>query len=391
LIVSASVAEASELSLVNDPEAGGSFASYVAAPGEANQFFGLGVQGGRLTFQDGFGDVAITPVLPCTSGVPGGSAEARFASCPADDIVYILADLGDGADTGGAGMGGDQFPIVISGGAGPDDLYGGATDDKLYGDEGSDRIAGYDGSDWLDGGPGADQIWGDGFNAPEPRPGVDAAAYDERVASVIVSLDGLANDGEEGEHDLINDVEAVVGGSGGDSLTGSADSEGLFGGASADTINGLGGEDVLNGGAGNDTILARDGRTDEIDCGPGTDSATVDASDKIAGCETVLAPPPNQPSLTPMPNPQPKADRTAPRMTIVAKARASLARTLARGLRVRVRCSEPCSIQSKASIDRRTAKRVHLGKRQSGRSWTNSAIPSAVHPALASCEVRTQS
>ncbi|MDQ3740512.1 MAG: hypothetical protein M3389_06160, partial [Actinomycetota bacterium] len=38
---------------------------------------------------------------------------------------------------------------------------------------------------------------------------------------------------------------------------------------------------------GNDTIHARDGESDSIDCGVGTDTAIVDASDVVANCETV--------------------------------------------------------------------------------------------------------
>lgn len=296
LITSVGVAEASDLSLVVDPAAGGSFVSYVAAPGEANEFFTLGIQGGRLVFQDGFGAVTITPVLPCTTG-----QQPRFASCPVDDIVYLKADLGDGADTGSAGMGG-QFPIAMNGGDGPDDLSGAQADDELYGGAGPDRIAGYGGSDWLDGGPGADQLWGDSFYGVTALPGIDVAAYDTRVDPVIASLDGVANDGVAGEGDLIgHDVEDIVGGSGDDTLTGSPDPDGLFGSVGADTIDGQGGEDVLDGGAGNDTILARDGSTDHIDCGPGTDSATVDPSDTVIGCESVVLPPPPAPSPTPVP------------------------------------------------------------------------------------------
>jgi hypothetical protein len=39
--------------------------------------------------------------------------------------------------------------------------------------------------------------------------------------------------------------------------------------------------------SGNDTVEARDGEKDSIDCGPGTDTAVVDAVDVVANCETV--------------------------------------------------------------------------------------------------------
>ena len=78
---------------------------------------------------------------------------------------------------------GVQFPLVLSGGAGPDTLYGGSNDDELYGDEGSDQfLAGGGGDDLLDGGPGADNLGG--------GDGSDAADYTDRTAPVIATFDG---------------------------------------------------------------------------------------------------------------------------------------------------------------------------------------------------------
>ena len=112
---------------------------------------------------------------------------------------------------------------------------------------------------------------------------------------MTATLDALANDGVEGEGDHIYlDVEAVVGGSAGDTLTGSAEADGLFGGPGPDTLEGRGGADVIDGEADNDTILARDGAVDDIDCGAGTDTAIVDSADKVVGCETVSTPPPRR-------------------------------------------------------------------------------------------------
>src|SRR4029450_6620035 len=119
-------------------------------------------------------------------------------------------------------------PVVLSGGAGADTLWGGFNDDDLYGDEGVDELHGEGGDDWIDGGPEPDQLHG--------GDGSDIAAYDERVDPVTATLDGVANDGVSGEGDFIHiDVESVVGGSAGDSLTGSAEPDGLFGGPGADT------------------------------------------------------------------------------------------------------------------------------------------------------------
>lgn len=58
-----------------------------------------------------------------------------------------------------------------------------------------------------------------------------------------------------------------------------------FGGT--DVITGTLRTDVLRGGTGNDTIDSQDGGFDLVDCGLGTDTAKVDASDQVVGCETV--------------------------------------------------------------------------------------------------------
>lgn len=47
--------------------------------------------------------------------------------------------------------------------------------------------------------------------------------------------------------------------------------------------------DTFSGGAGNDEIYSRDGRRDNVKCGPGSDVAKADSRDKIASdCERVI-------------------------------------------------------------------------------------------------------
>ena len=66
-----------------------------------------------------------------------------------------------------------------------------------------------------------------------------------------VSLDGIANDGAAGEGDNVaTTVEQVLGGSGGDTLTGNG---------AANTLDGRGGGDTIRGGAGNDTLIGGTG------------------------------------------------------------------------------------------------------------------------------------
>jgi RTX calcium-binding nonapeptide repeat (4 copies) len=326
-------AHASTVGLLDDPDSNGTYIDYVAAPGEVNSFGLNGILSGRAEMQDGFGPgVSITATDPCTQGI-----EPRFASCPADTLVWISADLGDLDDYASPGML-MNFPVLLSGGAGADTLWGGLNDDELYGDDGVDELHGEGGDDWLDGGPDADQLHGGDGN--------DFAAYDERTNPVTATLDALANDGVEGEGDHIYlDVEAVVGGSAGDTLTGSAEADGLFGGAGPDTLEGRGGADVIDGEADNDTILARDGAVDDIDCGAGTDTATVDSADKVVACETVSTPPPPPPP----PPPLPPGDLTAPALQLGG---ARVQRVLRqRGVRVVAACPiEACTATAKGRI-----------------------------------------
>jgi hypothetical protein len=110
-----------------------------------------------------------------------------------------------------------------------------------------------------------------------------------------------------GDDDVLNGTGAgdgIFGLIGDDRLSGLGDDDCLHGGKGADrldggdgddTLRGNGGRDVLVGGAGSDVLLggidrdtvrARDGRRDTVDCGRGRhDRATVDAVDKVRGCE----------------------------------------------------------------------------------------------------------
>ena len=344
---------ASELRLVDDPDSDDTYLEYVAADGEVNQVSVHGVSQGRGWLQDGFGDVTIVPEPPCTIGQPGGPPEPRFGSCPADTLAWFEADLGDGADAAYGSASIYSIPLVYSGGDGPDTLYGHYGPDTLYGDDGVDQLSGSLGDDWLDGGAGSDTLAG--------GDGVDVAAYDERTEAVAVRLDGISNDGATGEGDSIGaDVEAVVGGSAGDALTGDEQDNGLFGGPGADTLDGRAGEDFLSAGEDNDTVQARDGAIDDIDCGPGVDTATVDQSDITTACETVLLPAPPV-VVPPSSQPEAAADVTGPQLTVRGRTAVRLRVAIRQGLRVRVRCSESCGIVIQLRLGARAAKRLGLG------------------------------
>jgi hypothetical protein len=81
--------------------------------------------------------------------------------------------------------------------------------------------------------------------------------------------------------------ETIEGGDGDDCLFGGLGDDTLRGGPGDDELVGDRGDDRLLGGAGNDTLDARDGQADLVDCGPGVDSANVDAVDDVVACENV--------------------------------------------------------------------------------------------------------
>ena len=162
-------------------------------------------------------------------------------ACDASNVWQVRVEAGDRDDVIHFEV---PVPATAEGGAGDDRLYGGSETDYLLGGDGIDLLDGGDGWDYLFGGTGADDLRG--------GPGIrDVADYNERTAAVTVTLDGLRNDGEPGENDLVeSDVEDVFGGAGNDTIVGDAQSN---------DIQGLGGDDVIDGGLGPDIFYGGDG------------------------------------------------------------------------------------------------------------------------------------
>ena len=80
----------------------------------------------------------------------------------------------------------------------------------------------------------------------------------------------------------------IAGTRGDDNLRGTSLRDILLGLGGDDRIAGRGGNDDLFGGPGDDSLLARDGRTDHLDCGPGRDSVVADRIDRVSrSCERV--------------------------------------------------------------------------------------------------------
>jgi Ca2+-binding RTX toxin-like protein len=203
----------------------------------------------------------------------------------AADVIRISVATADGNDR--VTLAGVFKPATLSGGAGNDTLTGGELDDYLIGGDGNDQLFGSGGADLLDGGAGADLMSG--------GVGDDKADYRGRRRALVVSLNGLADDGQIGERDNV-DTEGILGGRGDDLLIGDAKNNYLSGGLGSDTLIGNGGDDrfsaapsgetgidSISGGDGNDFFQMQDhvqdnfsigaGRRNQVEQDPGLDVA----------------------------------------------------------------------------------------------------------------------
>ena len=224
-----------------------------ASPGQSNKLTieaGSDSRGsGALVKEEGNG-ATLSPGSGCSHYAPGQ------VYCPLPQTISV--DAGDGNDN-----------VVVYSWIGAT-LRGGPGDDQLYGSGGKDTLDGQDGNDTLGGGYGGDTIRG--------GPGIDTVTFSYFTSPVVVSLDGLANDGIANDHSNVSgDVENILGGPSGDTLSGDAH---------ANTIDGGPGGDVVRGNGGGDTLRVRDNTHDQVFCGVGHDSVDADTSDTLsADCD----------------------------------------------------------------------------------------------------------
>lgn len=175
---------------------------------------------------------------------------------------------------------------IIAGNAGNDRLYGADGDDSLYGGSGRDTLYGGDDADWLAGGTAADTLYGGA--------GQDTADYGDSTSGVTVNLASGTGDGGTAEDDRLFDIEAVIGSSYADNLTGTTADNSLVGGAGNDRTYGGDGNDALYGGTGRDTLYGGAGNDtlvggtsgDTLYGGSGID--TADYGDSTSGVSVNL-------------------------------------------------------------------------------------------------------
>ncbi|MBI4897129.1 MAG: hypothetical protein HY827_02040 [Actinobacteria bacterium] len=236
---------------------------------------------GKLVFTDSVAGV--------TAGAGCTQASSTVARCTASSLLVHLGGENDTATidssvptTGTRTIYGDEDDDSITGGAGADTLYAGPDNDGdtanmnyLYGGGGNDTLWGdtvaLTGRTTMDGAGG-----GDTFRAST---GVDTIDYSNRTASVSVTVDSLANDGESGEGDKVLGLSTLKLGSGDDTFNGGSSPEYVYGGAGSDELNGGAGsnqlygefgDDYLYGGTSADSLYGGAG-FDELSGGAGTD------------------------------------------------------------------------------------------------------------------------
>jgi hypothetical protein len=166
------------------------------------------------------------------------------------------------ADAGDPGVGGTAFAaagfltaVTFIGNADGDSLTGGAGNDALYGQGGDDTLNG--------GGAaagGTNQLWG--------GTGSDTASYAGTAGIVQADLVGQVGYVGGVLKDVMNSIENLTGGTGGDTLIGDGGANLLSGGAGNDALYGQGGDDTLIGGA------ANAGGTNQLWGGTGIDTAS---------------------------------------------------------------------------------------------------------------------
>ena len=243
----------------------------------------------------------------------------KIVGTKAPDVIYAGAGnnriLGEGGNDRICGGGGND---TILGGRGSDNISGEAGNDEIRGERGSERLDGGEGEDVLfgehgndslkgsagngdrlDAGPGDDSldggagdfdvvIGGPGRDAVGGGPGEhDIADYREAGGAVTVDLGAQATSGAEGER--LSEIEDAVGGSGSDTLAGSAATPNrLDGGAGDDRLRSAGGGDEAFGGPGSDECDGGFAATSSCGNEQGTAGTAVELYPSIDGTTSMI-------------------------------------------------------------------------------------------------------
>jgi Ca2+-binding RTX toxin-like protein len=205
-----------------------------------------------------------------TAPPPPGPGEAPPPPSSGAALPLILPSAPGTRDPVALAVAAGTCPTQFLGTAASDRVDGTGTGDRMFGMAGDDVLNGLGGDDCLVGMAGNDLLFGgDGWDL----------AYGGTGHDVVVGGDG----GERLRGNKGND--RLSGGAGNDRLVGGAGHDRLSGGDGDDVLKGGRGRNTYRGGAGRDVIAARNGTRDVVDCGGGSDTARVDAADRVTHCE----------------------------------------------------------------------------------------------------------
>jgi Ca2+-binding RTX toxin-like protein len=208
---------------------------YIAGAGEANSVTIT------LNSTTAFDLEIVDPGATISVGSGCTSVDPHTARCSSYQLYEdaLEVDLGDGDDFLSLSFQDDSTTASFHGGDGNETIRGGSGREDsleyLFGDAGDDVLSGREGVDVLDGGLGADILGGGSSVECQPAglclPDIDTVTYATRTNDVFADADGVADDGEALEGDLIRgNIEHIIGGvettcSPGASLEGEASKE----------------------------------------------------------------------------------------------------------------------------------------------------------------------
>jgi Ca2+-binding RTX toxin-like protein len=255
--------------------------SFTVFGGAGDDIVNGGTFAAGLTFNGGAGNDQLTggsgnDTLNAGDGndtVNGGSGTDLLTY--ANTVAGVTVSLATTTAQNTVGSGTDTI-------AGIENLTGTPANDSLTGSSTANTIVGGTGDDLIAGGEGDDSLNG--------MEGVDTVSYSASSVPVAINLSvGSAQNTGAGV-DLISNVENAIGGSGSDTLTGTAAANTLTGGLGNDALTGGDGDDRLDGGDGRDRVVYASAAAG-VSVNLATNTATGQGSDVLTSIENATGSP----------------------------------------------------------------------------------------------------